>query len=148
MYCSVIIALICYACTYNAGMLCTEGSMGISRYCNSASSVLLLLHISKDHLVQGLSTRVANHSCAWTHTYKNGSYHYFTCLYSVVISNSISVSEYWHKYPALELSSISRSSALILAHITKKNFNSAYCPGSQYCYRYLGLTTNVHVQEM
>ena len=44
--------------------------------------------------------------------------------------NSISVSEYWHKYPALKLSSISHSSALILVHIIKNNFNSAYCPDS------------------
>ena len=95
MHCSVIIALICYACNYNGSMLCNEGSMGISRYCNSASSVLLLL---KPHLVQGLSTRLANHTRAWTLTYKDGSYHYFTCLYPVVISNSISVLEYWHKY--------------------------------------------------
>ena len=104
--------------------------MEIHRYFNSTSSVLHLLCISKLHLVQGLSTRLVNHTCAWTHACKNGGYHYFTCLYQVVISNSISVLEYWHKYPALKLSSISWSSALILAYIIKNNFNSPYCPVS------------------
>ena len=73
---------------------------------------------------------VANHTHAWTQTYKNGDYHYFTHLWPVVISNSNLVSEYWHKYPTLKLSSISHSNALILAHIINNNFNSAYCPGS------------------
>ena len=129
MHCSVIIALICYACNYSASMLCTRGSIGISRYFNSTLSVLLLLCISKLHLVQGLNTRLANHLCAWTHTCKNGGYRYFTCLYPVVISNSISVSKYWHNYPTLKLSSISHGNA-ILVHIIKNNFNNTYCSGS------------------
>ena len=61
------------------------------------------------------------------HTCKNGCYHCFRRLCPVVISNSIPMLEYWFKYPALKLSSISQSSALILAHII---FNSAYCPCS------------------
>ena len=93
------------------------------------SSILLLLHISKPHLVQsGTSTRVANQACAWTHTYKNGGYHYFKHLCPVVISNSNPLLEYWHKYPTLKLSQCYiRSSALILEHIIKNNFNCAYC---------------------
>ena len=92
------------------------------------SSILLLLHISKPHLVPaGMSTRVANHTHAWIHMCKNGGYHYFKRLFSVVISNSNPLSEYRHKYPTLKLSSMSRSSALILVHIIKNNFNSAYC---------------------
>ena len=90
---------------------------------NLSSMLLLLLHISKSQ-----STTVINHTRAWTHTCKNGGYRYFTYLCPVVISYSIPVSEYWHKYPALNLSSISCSSALILTHIIKSNFNSAYCP--------------------
>ena len=92
--------------------------MAISRYFNSTSSVLLLLCISKP---QGLSTTLANHMHAWTHTCKNGGYRYFTCLYLVVISNSISVLVYWHKYPMLNLSSISHSGALMLVNIIKNN---------------------------
>ena len=42
---------------------------------------------------------VVNHTCAWIRTCKNGGYHYFRHLCSVVISNSIPVSEYWHKDP-------------------------------------------------
>ena len=137
MHCSMIIALIHYACNYSASMLCTGGSMGISRYFNSTLSILLLLRISKPKLVQGLSKRLTNQMHAWTHMCKDGGYHYFTPLYPVVISNSISVSGYWHKYPALKLSSTSLSSTLILAHIIKKNFNSASCPGSLCCYRYI-----------
>ena len=151
MHCSVIIALIHYTCNYSASLLCTKGSMAISKYFNATSSVILLLCISKPHIVQGLSTRLANHVHAWTDMCKSGGYHYFTCLCPVVIiviSNSISVLEYWRKYPALKLSSISLSSALMLVHFIKKNFNSAYCSDSQYCYRYLGLIANVHVQEM
>ena len=95
------------------------------------SNVLLLLHNSKSHLVQAcLSMTVANHMRAQTHTCKNGSYSYFMCLCPVVISNSISVSEYYNKYPSIKLSSISHGSALILAHIIKSNFNSIYCPCS------------------
>ena len=77
--------------------------MGISRYANSTSSILFLLRISKLHLVQGLSMRLANpnHTRAWTHTCKNDGDHDFMCLYLVVISNSISMLEYWHKYPVL-----------------------------------------------
>ena len=104
--------------------------MEINKYFNSTLSILLLLCISKSHLVQGLSTRLANHTRAWTHACKNGGYHYFMCLYQVVISNSISVSQYWHKYPALKLSLISCSSALILAHVIRNNFYNAYYPGS------------------
>ena len=89
----------------------------------------ILLRISKPHLVQaGTSMRVANHTCAWTHACKNHGYHYFKRLCPVVISNSNPVSEYWHKYPVLNLSSMSRSSASIMPHIIKNNFNSAYCP--------------------
>ena len=74
--------------------------MRISRYSNSTLSILLLLYISKPHLVQaGLSMRLANHTSAWTQTCKYDGYHYFTRLYPVVISSSISFSEYWHKYP-------------------------------------------------
>ena len=70
------------------------------------SSVLILLCISKPHLVQaGLNMSVANHTRAWTHC-KNGGYCCFMCLCPVVIRKSIPVSEYWHKYPALKLSSI------------------------------------------
>ena len=131
MHCSMIIPLINYACNYSASTLCTGGSMAISRYFNSTSSVLLLLHISKPHLVQGLSMRLANpHVHGHRHTCKNGGYHYFMHLYPVVISNSISVSQYRHKNPALKLFSISRSSALILAHLIKNTFNRAYCPRS------------------
>ena len=88
--------------------------MGISRYFNSTSSILLLLCISMPHLVQGLSTRLANHMRAWTHTCKNGGYRYFTRVHPVVINNSMKVLEYWHKYPTLKLSLISHSSTLIL----------------------------------
>ena len=130
MHCSVIIALIHYACNYSASTLCTGGLMGISRYFNSTLSILLLFHISKPKLVQGLSKRLTNHIRAWTHTCKNGGYRYFMPRYPVVISNSISVSEYWHECPTLKLSSIPRSSTLILVHVIKNNFNSASCPGS------------------
>ena len=95
------------------------------------SSVLLILRIIKSHLVQAsLSTRAANHTCAWTNTCKNGGYCYFKCLCPVVIGNSIPVLEYLHKYPALKLYSISHISALTLTHIIKNNFNTAYCPCS------------------
>ena len=140
MHCSVIIALIHYACNYSASTLRTGGSIRIGRYFNSTLSILLLFRISKPKLVQGLSKRLTNHTC------KNGGYRYFMPLYPVVISNSISVSEYWHKYPTLKLSSISCSSTLILVHIIKNNFNSASCPG--FLVFYLGLTANVCVQEM
>ena len=122
MHCSVIIALIHYACKYSVSSCALE---------DRSSSILILLCISKPHLVQaGLNTSVANHTCAWTHSCKNGGYCYFMCLYPVVISKSIPVSEYWHKYSMLKLSSMSHSSMLILAHILKNNFNSAYCPCS------------------
>ena len=124
MHSSMVIALIHYACNYNVSMLCTGGSIGIRRCFNSTLNVILLLHISKPHFVQGLSVILANHMHAWTHTCKNGGYSYFTCLYPVVSSNSNPVLQYWHKYPMLKLSSISRSSALILVHIIKNNFNS------------------------
>ena len=68
--------------------------MEINRYFNSTSNILLLLFISKPHLVQDHSTRLANHTHAITHMCKNGGYYYFTCFYPVVIHNSISVSEY------------------------------------------------------
>ena len=84
---------------------------------HSTLSILLLLHISKPHVDQSLSMRLPNYTCAKTHTCQNGGYHFFTRLYPVVISNSISVSECWHKYPMLTLSSISQSSALILLHV-------------------------------
>ena len=91
------------------------------------SRILVLLCISKPHLVQAAtSMRVANHIHAWTHTRKNDGYRYLKRLCPVVISNSNPLSEYWHKYPALKLSSMPRSSALILAHIIKNNFNSVY----------------------
>ena len=91
-------------------------------------NILLLLCISKPHLVQAsTSTRVANQACAWTHTCKNGGYHYFKGLCPVVISNSNPLLEYWNKYPTLKLSSMSHSSALILERIIKNNFNSLYC---------------------
>ena len=121
MHCSLIIALIRYASICSASTLCT----GMIDLLN------ILLCNSKPYFVQaGLSTRVANHTWAWTHRCKNDAYCYFMHLCSAVISNSIPVSEYWHKYPALKLSSISCSSALILVHITKNNFNSVYCPCS------------------
>ena len=83
---------------------------------------------SKPHLVQaGLSTRVANYMCALTHMCKNGGYSCFGHLCPVVISNSIPLLEYWHKYPSLKLYSISRNSALILTLIIKNNFNSVHC---------------------
>ena len=69
------------------------------------------------------SARMYSLPCSW-------AVPYFTYLYPVVINNSIPVLECWHKYPALKLSSISCSSALILVHIIKNNFNSAYCPCS------------------
>ena len=86
----VIIALTHSACNYSASMLCTVGSMEISGYFNSTSSIPLIC-ISKPHLGHCLSTRLANHTRALTHMYKNDSYCYFTRLYSVVINNSISV---------------------------------------------------------
>ena len=104
--------------------------MGISRYFNPTLSTLLLLCINKAHLVHGLSTTLTNHMDAWAHMCKDDGYCSFTCLYPVVISTLISVSEYWHKYPALKLFSISPSSALILLCIIKNNFNRACCPGS------------------
>ena len=71
------------------------------------SIILFLLRVSKPHLVQaGTSTRVANYTRAWTHTCKNGGYRYLKLLCPVVISNSNPLSEYWHKYPALKLSSM------------------------------------------
>ena len=71
------------------------------------SNVLILLCISKPHLVQaGLNMSVANHTYAWTHSSKNGGYYYFMHLCPVVIRKSIPVSEYWHKYPTLKLSSV------------------------------------------
>ena len=71
------------------------------------SSILILLCISKPHLVQaGINTSVANHTRAWTHSCKNGGYYYFMRLCPVVIRKSSPVSEYWHKYSALKLSSI------------------------------------------
>ena len=91
-------------------------------------SILLLLRISKSHLVQaGMSMRVAYQARAWMHTCKIGGYHYFEHHCPVVVSNLNPLSEYWHKYPTLKLSSMSRSSALILAHIIKKNIYSGYC---------------------
>ena len=74
-----------------------------------------------------MSTRVANQAHAWMHTCKIGGYHYFEHHCPVVVSNLNPLSEYWHKYPTSKLSSMSHSSALILAHIIKKNFNSGYC---------------------
>ena len=71
--------------------------------------------------------RVTNHTHAWTHTSKNGVYHCFTCLYPVIISNSMKASEYWHKHPVLKLSLISHSSALILAHITNVILSQGAC---------------------
>ena len=95
------------------------------------SSILLILRIIKSHLVQAsLSTRVANHTRAWTQTCKNGGYCYFKRLCPVVIGNSSPVLEYLHKYCALKLCSISRINALILTHIIMNNFNNAYCPCS------------------
>ena len=92
-------------------------------------SILLLFCISKLYLVQaGMSTRVTNHTCAWAHMCKNRGHRYFKHHCPVVISNLNAVPEYWHKYPASKLSSMSRSSVLILAHIIKNNVNSAYCP--------------------
>ena len=84
MHCSMVITLKHYAYNYSASMLCTEASIGISKYYNSTFP----LHISKHHLVQDLSMRLANNSRAWTHECKNGIYCYFTCLNPMVISNS------------------------------------------------------------
>ena len=114
MHCSMVIALNHYAYNYSASMLCTGASIGISKYYNSTSNVILPLHISKHHLVQDLSMRLVNHSRTWTHKCKNGIYCYFMCLNPVVISNSNPLLEYWHKYPTLKLSSVSRSSVLTL----------------------------------
>ena len=125
MHSRVIKALMRYAYNYSASTLCTGVLIFRAYY------PVFLLCISKPHLVQAsLSTRVANHTHAWTHTCKNGGYCYFKLLCLVVISNSNSVSEYWHKYPTFKLSSLSHSSTLILAHIIMNNFNSAYCPCS------------------
>ena len=91
MHCIVIIAQIHYGCNYRANTLCTERSMGISTYLNFTSRVLLLFRISKPHLVQDLSIKLANNMRARTHIFKNGDYCYFTHLYLAVISISISV---------------------------------------------------------
>ena len=93
----MIIELIDYACNYSASTSASE---------DRSFEHTISTCISKPHLVQaGLSVRVANRTHAWTHMNKNGGYHYFNHLYPVIISNSISVSEYWHKYPQLKLSS-------------------------------------------
>ena len=76
------------------------------------------------------------------HTCKNGGYCYFKRHCPIVISNSNPVSEYWHRYPALKLSSMSRSSTYTLAHIIMNNFNSVYCP----CLIATGSTTDWQVQ--
>ena len=84
-------------------------------------SIVLLLRISKPHLVQaGRSSYKSSKS----HACKIGGYRYFKplCLAIQILCRSIST-----KYPTLKLSSMSRSNALILAHIIKNNFNSAYC---------------------
>ena len=78
--------------------------------------------------LERVATRVADHTCACRHMCKNGGYRYFKRLCPVVISNSNPLSEYWHKYPTLKLSSMSHSSALIMVCMIKNNFNSAYCP--------------------
>ena len=114
MHSSMNITLIHCACNYSVSTLRIN-----------LSSVLLLLRISKPHLVQaGLSTKVANHTHAWTHTCKNGGYCYFKHLCPVVMSYSNPVLEYWHKYPTLKLSSISHSGALILVHIIMNNLKA------------------------
>ena len=115
MLCTVTwlyVALIHYVYNYSASTLCTEGSVFQTYYFYFVLVSFTLFRL----------TEVANHTLAWTHMWKNGGYHY------LVISISIPVSEYWHKYPMLKLSSISCSSALILAHIIKNIFNSAYYP--------------------
>ena len=140
---SMIITLLRYACNYSTGLYTVHWRIDLY-------SVLIPLCISKPHLDQtGTSTRVADHTCAWTHRCKNGVYHYFKRLCTVVISNLNPLSEYWCKYPTLKLSSLSCSSALILAHTIKNKFNSTYCSclivrGSSY----LRLTTTVCVQQM
>ena len=91
MHCIAILAQIHYGCNYGASTLCNEKSMGNSTYLNFTSSILLLLCISKPHLIQDLSMKLANHMHARTHTFKNEDYCYFMCLYLAVISNSISI---------------------------------------------------------
>ena len=104
-HCNVITVLICYALQHDhsTNMLCMQlQCQYIVHWRIDLSSILLLLHISKPHLVQaGLSTRVANHAHAWTHACKNGGYHYV--FYASLSSNSIPVSKYWHKYPILSV---------------------------------------------
>ena len=110
-----------HAITVPASTLCTGGLIFWASY-------FYFVLVIKPHLVQaGTSMRVANHTRAWTHTCKNGGSCYFKHLCPVVISNLNHLLEYWHNYPMLKLSSMSCSSALILAHIIKNNFNSAYC---------------------
>ena len=58
MHNSVVITLIRYACNYSAGYYTVHWRIDLS-------SMLLLLHISKPHLVQaGTNTRVANQARA------------------------------------------------------------------------------------
>ena len=121
---SIITVLISYTlqCDYSTNTLCMQLQCQYAVHWKiDLLSVLLLFCISKLHLVQaGLSTRVADHTCAWIHMCKNGGYHNFMYLCPVVISNSISLSEYWHKHPTSKLSLMSCSSALILTYIIIK----------------------------
>ena len=71
-----------------------------------------------------MSTRVANHTHAWTHICKDGGYHCFRHLRPLVISNSNGSTV--TRISVLKLSTMSYSSVLILAHIIKNNFNSTY----------------------
>ena len=106
-----------YGCNNNTCTLCTGGSIRISRYLNSTLSILLLLYISKPHLVQaGLSMRLANYTSAQTQTCKNGGYHYFTHLYLVVISNSIPFSEYCTSIRIKAILNFTQQCFIISAH--------------------------------
>ena len=112
----MIITLICYTCNYSVGWYAVHWRIDLS-------SILLLLCISKPHLVQACrSTRVAKHTRA--RMVVTAILSVFVQQYSVIKIHCQSTST---KYPALKLSSMSCSSALILAHIIKNNFNSAYC---------------------
>ena len=91
MHNSMTITLLRYACNYSAGWYAVHWGIDLSS--------ILLLYISKPHLVQagiskphlvqaGTGTGVANQACAWTQKCKIGGCCYFKSLCPVVISNS------------------------------------------------------------
>ena len=119
MQCSVITILIRFALNqdYSTNTLCLLlQCQYIVHWRINLSNMLLIIRISKPQV--GLSIRIANYMGTWIQTCRNGGYCYFVFL-SVVITNSITGSEYQHNYPALKLYSISCSSALVLVHIIK-----------------------------